>query len=392
MNLSSSFQLDLSQPWVEEHNREARKVWATFKANRPIRVPVVYTGARTQYLAENGLDYRRYYEDPDEMVRLQLEWSRRERELPLGDVILGERPESWKVGVDFHPIASAASFGCPVIFRPDAVPAHESAHLSLDECRHLPLPDLLESGLLPRHRKFRDHFDRLCAGGLTFLGRPVERSKPTLPSVGGGIFSSALDVRGPEIMSDMYEAPEFVHAFLERLAEWQIDLHRVWTRLDGLGYWLDQPGDREISITDHGIDMLSAETYDTFVAALLGKLAGKYGHRPGTFLHHCGRGTHLFPIIRQRFGLTTIHGLTWPLNDVARVRRELGQEVWIIAVIADTILSTTPQAVRQAVQDFLTPEVKGRGRLSLWVPGEVTGIPAENYQALYQAVREYGRY
>jgi hypothetical protein len=392
MNLSSSFQVDLRQPWVQQHNREVREVWAAFKADRPIRVPVIYSGARTQYLAENGLDYRRYYEDPDEMFRLQLEWSRRERELPLGDTVLGEVPEQWTVSVDFHPVASAACFGCPVVFRPDAVPAHESAHLSIEQCRSGPLPDLLESGLLPQHRKFTERFDQLCAGGLTFLGRPVQRRKPTLPSLGGGTFSAALDIRGPEIMSDMYEDPEFVHGFLERIAEWQIDLHRAWHRLEGLDYWMDTPGEREISITDHGIDMLSAEMYDTFVAALILKLARKYGHRPATNLHHCGRGTHLFPIIRRRFGLTTIHALTWPLNDVARVRREMGQDVWIVAVIADTILCTTPAAIRQAVRDFLTPEVKGAGRLSVWVPGEVTGIPAENYRALYQAVRDYGRY
>ena len=312
MDLSSSFQVDPRQPWVERHNREVREVWAAFKADRPIRVPLVYSGARTQYLVENGIDYRRYYEDPEEMFRLQLEWKRRELELPLGDVVLCEAPDRWTVSVDFHPVATAASFGCPVVFRRDAVPAHHSAQLPLDQCRDMAMPDLLESGLLPRHREFTEHFDRLCAGGRSFLGRLVERSRPTLPSTGGGIFSTALDIRGPEIMADMYEDPGFVHAFLERLAEWQIGLHRAWHRIEGMDYWMDKPGDREIEITDHGIDMLSAEMYDTFVAALILKLARKYGHRPRAFLHHCGRGTHLFPTIRRRFGLTTIHALTWP--------------------------------------------------------------------------------
>jgi hypothetical protein len=49
--------------------------------------------------------------------------------------------------------------------------------------------------------------------------------------------------------------------------------------------------------------------------------------------------------------------------------------------MADNILRTTPDAIRQAAKDFFTPEVKGAGRLSLWVPGEVTnllldGVPA----------------
>jgi hypothetical protein len=391
-DLSPSMQIDPREPWVERHNREVRDVWAAFEADHPIRVPVIFSGARTVYLAENAIDYRTYYEDPDEMLRLQLEWKRRERELPLGDTILGEAPETWTVSVDFHPVASAASFGCPVVFRPDAVPAHQCAHLSREQCRDMSMPDLLESGLLPRHRAYSAHFDRRCAGGLTFLGRPVRRTAPTLPSTGGGTFSTALDVRGPEIMTDMYDDPDFVRGFLERIAEWQIDLHRVWHGLDGIDYWMDKPGEGEISITDHGIDMLSAELYDEFIASLILKLAGKYGKPAGTTLHHCGRGFHLFPLVQRRFGLTTIHALTWPIIDIARVRRELGHHIRIVAVITDAILRTTPEAVRRAVKEFLTPDVKGQGRLSIWVAGEVTEIPVDNYRALYETVREHGRY
>jgi hypothetical protein len=393
MNLSPSFSIDPREAWVIQHNREVREVWDAFKADRPIRVPVSFSGARTVYCEENRIDYRAYYENPDEMFRLQVEWQRRARELPLGDTVLGEAPESWGVSVDFHPIASAASFGCPIVFRPDAVPAHECLHLSREACRALSMPDLLESGLLPRHRTFSEHLDQLCAEGVTFLGRPVRHRKPTLPSLGGGIFSTALDIRGPEIMSDMYEDVDFVHGFLERIAEWRIDLHRAWYRLEGMEHPLDKPGGSgEIDITDHGIDMLSAATYDEFIAPRIVKLADKYGKKPATTLHHCGRGTHLFPLMRQRFGLSTIHALTWPLNDVERVRRELGYDVWIVTVIEDTILRTTPAAIRKAVQEFLTPAIKGQGRLSIWVPGEVMGIPVENYRALYAAVREYGRY
>lgn len=392
MILSSAFQIDPCEPWVEQHNGEVREVWAAFKADRPTRVPVRFSGARTLYLEKNQIDYRTYYENPEEMLRLQLEWQRYERELPLGDTILAEAPEDWKVRVDFHPFESASSFGCPVLFRPDAVPAHECAHLSLDQCRTMPLPDLFVSGLLPRHREFRNCLDSLCGKGLNFLGKPVKRSKPSLPSTGGGTFSTALDIRGPEIMSDMYDAPESVHVLLEQIAEWQIALHRAWCAVDGMPYAMDKPDGGAFSITDHGIDMLSPQKYDEFLASLIFKLCRKYGKRPGTCLHHCGRGTHLFPLIQKLFGLTEIHALTWPINDVGRVRRDVGDEVWITAVISDSILCTTPEAIREAVRDFFTPEVKGHGRLSLWVPGEVTGIPMENYRALYLAVREYGRY
>lgn len=192
-------------------------------------------------------------------------------------------------------------------------------------------------------------------------------------------------------MSDMYEDPDFVHKFLEQIAEWHIDLHRTWHRLEGMDYWMDKPGG-EISIFDHGIDMLSSDIYDKFIVALILKLSDKYDKRPSTYLHHCGGGTHLFPLIKKRFGLTTLHALTWPLNDVARIRCEVGHDVWIVAVISDSILSTTPEKIRQAVKDFLSPEVKGKGRLSIWAAGEVFGIPYENYRVLYEAVKEYGHY
>jgi hypothetical protein len=193
-------------------------------------------------------------------------------------------------------------------------------------------------------------------------------------------------------MSDMFEAPEFVHAFLERIAEWRIALERTWTLRDGMEFPLDHPGQGEIEITDHGIDMLSVATYETFVGALIDQLGRKYGQPPSKFLHHCGRGAHLFPAMQRRSRIDRLHGLTWPVNDVARIRRDLGYDIWITAVIADTILLRGPEATRAAVLDFLTSEVMGAGRLCLWAPGEAAGIPMASYEALYAATKEFGRY
>jgi hypothetical protein len=392
MQYSTSFKVDPKANWVVRHNREVRETWESFRADKPLRVPVEYTGIRTLYMEQNRLDWRRYYEDPDEMIRIQLEAARYHRELPLGDHVLAETPEEWEISVDFHPVGGASCFGCPILFRPDAVPANECLHLSREACRALSMPDFFSGGLLPRHSGFNRHFDRRCAEGLRFLGKPVRRLKPTVPSAVSGVFSLALDIRGPEIMSDMYEDPEFVHEFLERIAKWRIDLRRAWTLREGLEFSLDQPGKSEIDITDHGIHMLSAEIYDKFLGSLVEKLCRTYGQPPSALLHHCGGGRHLFATMRKRYKFTTLHALTWPLNDVGRIRRELGYDLWVAAVIADSILQQGPEATREAVRDFLTPEVKGAGRLSLWMPGEVSGIPTASYQALYEAVKEFGKY
>ncbi len=391
--LPEGFDLDPLRPRVLRHNAEAREVWDSYKADRPIRVPVHFAAARTLYHELHGLDWRGYYEDPDEMIRLQLETEKYKRELPLGDHPLAEAPDAWEVRVDFHPIATAASLGCPVMFRPDAVPAHQSLNRGLQECLEMEWPDWLESALMPRHAVFIDQFDQRCVTeGLRFMGKPVNRVKPTIPSTGGGIFSTALDLRGEEIMADMYEFPEEVHVLLERIAEWRIGLERTWTLRDGMAYPLDHPGKGEIEITDHGIDMLSVDTYETFIGSLISRLAAKYRQAPSTFLHHCGKGTHLLPAIMKRCKFDRLHALTWPLNDIGRIRRELGQHVWITAVIADTIYQGGPEATRAAVKEFLTPEVMGSGRICIWVAGEAAGIPVASYKAVYEAVKEFGRY
>ena len=315
MNLSRDFQIDPHEAWVIKHNQEVQEVWDAYKADRPIRVPVKFTGGRGIYLSENNIDQRAYYENPDEMVRLQLEWQRRARELPISDTVLGQAPDVWKVGVDFHPVAFASSCGCPVLFRPDAVPAHECIHLSRDQCNAMAKPDWFKSGLLSRQRVFTEEFDQICENGLTFLGGPVERMKPNTPSIGGGVFSSALDVRGPEIMSDMYEDPAFARRFLEQIAEWQDDMFRAWCSRDGLDYRMENPSSKKAAIFDHGIDMLSVELFDAFLVPLYERQLRDSDTQSSMMFHHCGRGTHLFPFIKKRFGLTEIDALTHPYND-----------------------------------------------------------------------------
>lgn len=50
------------------------------------------------------------------------------------------------------------------------------------------------------------------------------------PAVGSnGLFCLALDIRGMDLMVDMYEDPEFAHAFLRKVAEWYEILEKAWS-------------------------------------------------------------------------------------------------------------------------------------------------------------------
>ena len=72
------------------------------------------------YADEIGLDYRDYYTDPELMFEVQLGAAKRRRELPIYDFALGEAPESWPIGVDFHPVQVPSWLGCDLLYRKDS--------------------------------------------------------------------------------------------------------------------------------------------------------------------------------------------------------------------------------------------------------------------------------
>ena len=387
MKLAQSFSIDAAADWVVAHNREAAAVLAAYEADRPIRVPLLcgeWSGQHGFYAEEAGVDYRRYYTDPDEMLRVQLETARRRRELPIYDMILGQPPESWRASVDLWPVVAPAAFGCELLYRADAVVAHHPLGLGKEECRRLAMPDPLSGGLLRTCRAFWLHLRERHENRLHFLGRPVG---PIHHGVGtNGLFSLVLDLRGPEIMADMYDDPAFAREFLMKVATWCDLLERTWCEQAG-----EKPG--PFGVSDHGIDMLSAGTYEEFIAPVILEINRRRGTTAPTALHHCGSGAHLFPVIQRLYGLTRIHALTYPLVDIARVRREVGEAVWIAALIDDTVVRFgPPERIRQTVRALMDSGAKGRGRFCLIAGDMLGGTPLEHRRALYDAVREFGGY
>lgn len=387
MELSESFSIDPQEPWVISHNKEAREVIESFNADKPVRVPVLcgeWSGQHGFYADEVNLNYKKYYTDPDEMIRIQLETAKRRRELPIYDMVLGEAPEQWNVTVDFWPVVAPSWVGCEIMYRQDSVIAHRGLELSKKECEELEMPDPVRGGILETTCRFWEHLKEQYQGKLTFLGRPIGKIGHGVGS--NGLFSLALDLRGQDVMTDMYEDPEFVHRFLGKLADWIETLNRTWAGLSQ-----KEPG--AFGISDHGIDMLSPETYEQFIVPHIVMIHKKQGITPPTQLHHCGRGAHLFPIIKKHFGLTVLDALTYPLLDIAKVRRDVGEEVWIRAHIEDAIIKQGPaERIRQVVEDLMRSGAKGKGRLALKVGDMLKGTPLEHRTALYEAVKEFGRY
>ena len=381
--LDKSFSIDPDAAWVQRHNSDARRVIQSWKSGLPERVPLLcddYPHVHGFYADEIDLDYRDYYGNPMTMFEVQLGAAKRRRELPIYDFVLGDPPDSWPLSVDFHPVQLPSWFGCELLYREGSVIAHKQRNLSKEECEALIRPDIESGGLLPTHREFEDRLREL-GEATKFLGRPVG---PVDYYVGShGLLNSALDLRGPGLMEDMVADPDFVDRFLRKIVDWIGDLMSHW----------HGPGPGALEYGDHGIELISRAHYERFLVPVIKETNAKRGCVPGTDLHHCGSGTHLFPAIKENFGLTSINALTYPLVDIARVRAELGEDVRIDAVIADEIVKLgPPENIRQVVREFMASGAKGDGGLSLSTGDMMRGTPLEHRIALYESVKEFGGY
>jgi uroporphyrinogen-III decarboxylase len=387
MELTKSFSIDPQAGWVKRHNAGVAEVVRAFESDHPIRVPLINPDALWQhgfYMEEEGVDFEEYFTNPDEMLRVQLEAARRRRELPIYDFVLAEAPESWRVAVDQHPIIPYGWVGCELVYRHDSLPGHKAMNLSKHECLSMAMPDPETGGILSNIRQMLGHLQRQYENRISFLGRPVGPIYPFVDVY--GVFDLAMAIRGQEIMVDMYEDPEFASAFLLKIAEWCERLADTWGERSGIA----RP---HFSMSDHGIDMLSPQLYERYLVPVIKQINRRRGAEPGTRLHHCGRGAHLFPIMKKHFGLTHVEALTFPYVDIARVRREIGEEVWITGVVADdVIMQGPPERIRRTVGDLMRSGAKRGGRLCLEIGDMLPGTPMEHRIAYYEAVKEFGCY
>jgi hypothetical protein len=382
---------------IAEHNAEALAVWDAFKAGQPIRPPVAL-GTATQFFIYNdelnpgaAVGWERYCTDADTMLDFQLRaavW-RAGRIAPYCDDPIGMPPnrEAWLVRVDLQNFDEAAHLGAPVLFLEGQVPGTPPI-LAGDRKNALfdaGLPDPLTGGWYRRAHEILDCWRERLAREPEYRGWPV-RIDP-FGWWSGGPLTLAVSLRGHELLTDLYEDPEYVRALLAYLTEVTINRVRAHARFFGM----QDPPD-SLWFADDNLQLLSVKMAREFMLPIYRKMKAEMTTAEHAKIHLCGDATRHFRWLKEAVGVNDFE-TGFPV-DHGRIRRELGPDVTIhggptVMVLRDG----SPEDVRAEAQRILDSGVCEGGRFVLREANNLAPrTPAANLAAMYETARAWRGY
>jgi hypothetical protein len=377
---------------IEEHNQEARAVWDAFHAGRPIRPPIVL-GTATQFFIFNenlnpaeAVTFERYSLDAGVMLDFQLRaaaW-RGQYIAPYCDDPAGI-PEKFIVRVDLQNFDEAAYFGAPVEFIPNQVP-DTLPILAGDQKNaffYAGLPDPLRGGWYTNAHRLYDGMMEILQKHPTYLDRPVQMDPFGIWT--SGPFTIAVALRGHELLTDLYEDPDYVRNLLDFITEGTIA--RICAHLEFFGMASPAP---EMFFADDSIQLISSKMLREFLLPVYRKLKAGVTTADRVKVHLCGDASRHFKTLKDEIGCYEFE-TGFPI-DFGTVRRQLGPEVTIhggpnIMLLRDG----TPDEVIKETRRILDSGVLEGGRFVLREGNNLAPhTPFENLEAMYQTARRVG--
>jgi uroporphyrinogen-III decarboxylase len=383
------------QATVDAHNAEAQAVWDAFNAGSPARPPVAL-GTATQFFIFNeelnpgeAVTFEDYCADAATMLEFQLRaaWWRSENIAPYCDDRIGMPPnrEAWLVRVDLQNFDEAAHLGAPVVFMrgqaPDTRPilAGDRKNALFDAG----MPDPLYGGWYRRAHDILEQWQERLRREPEHAGWPV-RIDP-FGWWSGGPLTLAVSLRGHELLTDLYEDPEYVRALLSYLTDATIARVRAHARF----FALPDPPD-SLWFADDALQMLSVRMAREFMLPIYRRMKAEMTTAQNVKIHLCGDATRHFGWLKDELGVNDFE-TGFPV-DHAKVRRELGPDVTIHGGPTVMILRDgTPEAVAAETRRILDSGVCERGRFVLREANNLApGTPVANLSAMYETARRWG--
>jgi uroporphyrinogen decarboxylase len=213
--------------------------------------------------------------------------------------------------------------------------------------------------------------------------------------LGSGIFETAWYMRGFEkFMMDMVLDEKFTRAYLDKILEIQMEAYGKL--LDAIGMYIEG-----VLITDdlamqEGL-LMSPELYRENIKPYQKQLFEFIQSRGVAVIYHnCGA---IFPLLDDlvEIGVKVLHPVQLSAKgmDAKKLKREFGDRIVFWGGGCNTqhtLQFGTPQEVREEVKERIDMLAPGGGLVFAPEHCIQPGTPPENIIAMFEAVKEYGRY
>ena len=376
----------------QKHNEEVARVWDAFNAGKPVRVPMVISCNVRMLLLDRKLNqknvtFKEYSEEPGIMLEKQMEFQNWYKLIVPQDARMGIPAEGLDVSVDLQNYSEAAWFGCEVNYRPGQVPDTEPI-LSGDKKNLLfdkKMPEPL-SGIMAKNIRYYEYFLEKKKEGYSFEGSPV--NKVFLSGMWtDGVFTAAVNLRGTELFTDLYEDPAYVKKLLAFINQ------GIISRLKALKKYCGEPEkNKTLGFADDSIANISTEMYREFVLPFHKELVAAFSNGGPNSIHLCGDSTRHFKTIRDELNVKQFD-TGFPV-DFSRLRKELGEDVTLYGgPNVNLLLRGDAAAVRTEVKRILQSGIATGGKFILKEANNLAPeTPLSNLHAMYETVKEPGKF
>jgi len=375
-----------------KHNEEVKAIWDAYHKGRPTRVPLIFgINARILLLDPTlnpeGITFEKYSNDPAVMLDVQIRYQEYVRMNVPQDMPMG-LPEKWDVKVDFQNYFEAGFLGAEIYYPEGNVPVSrpvidgDKKRLLLDHG----IPETEDSPLYQKNVRFYEYMVRQREKGYEYKGRPIGVVTPA-GSWTDGPLTLLMSIRGDEGLLDMYLDTAYFEEMMKYAVDFEIKYARATRKLSGTPMKPDAGG-----AADDSIELISTDDYKRFILKwhkrLYDELVGK-GPRD---MHICGDTQRHFPTLIKELGLSTVD-TGFPIN-WQTLRDEVGEGVTIQGGPHIEVLRRgTPESVKAETKRILQSGIMRGGKFIIREGNNLPPMtPLGNLYAMYEAVKEFGRY
>ena len=375
----------------KQHNEEVKQVWESFQARKPVRVPMsLGIGPRIWILDPSlnteGITWEAFSNDPELMFQTQLKYKYYVHHHLRHDIEMGIPENGWDIFTEFVNVTEENWLGAELYYPPNQVTATRPPYEGdrKNEIFERGIPDPF-SGIFARVKEYYEYFqDR--AKNYEFHGKPV-KILPPCPVSTDGIFMVAFNLRGTDLLTDMVLDPDYFHALMKLVTEALILKIKAWRTYLGMPEKLPA-----VAFGDDAIEYISTEMYKEYVMPYHKHFINELGEGGPHAIHLCGNVQRHLPTLVKELNIKAFD-TGYPIN-MNTLRDEVGDDVDIYGgVLIMDLLEGTPELVKEKAKTILQSGIMRGGRFVFKESNNLPPcVPMANLEAMYETVREYGRY